>query len=667
MKKNYVYALMSAIALTGAVSLSSCSSSDDVVDVNPTFDGEAVKTQFTLSLPQNVVKTRQTYSIVQEGAVSDIDDFRGMSGIVLIPFSNATDRTTRLGGSITLGADKMEKPSVSNLENAIPNGTLLGNSNAVLYKDVTIPVGTAGFLFYGEATASVGGTGYTDGRLTATGLDGETSGILFTPTPILGWKTGEGVDPFTPNNPTMTKGEALATYVSSIAAASYDDGTTGTTEDVQYIWAKCANSANSGQTWYNAALGEMYTAFTSMKAGASSYVQAAVQDLYASIYKNTDKVSVAIRTAILDATYASDATTSGTLTFTDAISGYPADNNYMPEGAAALSWTDMSTTPSLNEPKVATAVGGSNFGHLAAGMNVVNMTNIVYPASLYYYTNSGLKASNTSRVTDYDETKPWTQDGDDNDILDTYKDGTSVTSTTRSVAVTKQIEYAVGRLDVKVNALSEAKYFDRKGEEVSKTYVPDPNTPETTAPAFQLTGVLIGGQKAVDYEFKPIGSTEYTIYDNVVNTENSASAVVPLTTATFAGPTYTMALQTDATTSIYVALEFKNNSNDFQGFDGVVKHGCKFYMIAKLDPTASTGINKPTGYTGGVFMQDYKTIAGFTFGAGTADTDGDGISDTPAGFANAYTTVPDLRTPQLELGLSVNLEWQEGVTFNVTF
>ena len=93
MKKNYVYALMSAVALVGAVSLSACSSSDDVVDVNPTFDGEAVKTQFTISLPfDNKAKTRQTSDIVQEGAqtstTTDLTKFRGISDIVLIPFSN---------------------------------------------------------------------------------------------------------------------------------------------------------------------------------------------------------------------------------------------------------------------------------------------------------------------------------------------------------------------------------------------------------------------------------------------------------------------------------------------------------------------------------------------------------------------------------------------------
>lgn len=657
MKKHFIYATLSAIALFGAVSFSACSSSEDVAeDINPTFDGEAVKTQFTISLPfNNNATTRQTSAVVQEGANTDITKFRGMQSIVLIPFQHVSNRTTRLGTNITLAASTLAKPTASNTENGIPAGKLLDNSNAVLYNDVTIPVGTSAFIFYGKAIESANQE-FAEGRLTAAGLDGETSGITFTPTPVLGWNTA--VSPVVPNNPVTTKGEAIAAYVTLIAAAKDNNGTPDDATD-DATWAGCADATTNGsKPWYNAALGQLYTDFTSMKAGASSYVQKAVQDLYTSIKNNTDKVSLAIKAAIETNTYVSDAT-SGILTFTDAITGYPADN-HMPEGAAALSWSDAT-------PKVATAVAGSNFGHSVpspgTAMNVVNMTNIVYPASLYYYMDSPIKTSNTSRAANYDGTTPWSQDGDDNDILDTYKSGTVVTSSTRSVAVTNPIDYAVGRLDVTVNAFGNAetdKYYDRKGIEV-----------EIPTGGFQLTGVLIGGQKAVDYQFAQIPSTnttlytgtEYTIYDQTIN----APAAVTRTAA--AGPNYTLALATAKDQEVYVALEFVNNSaNDFQGYDGVVKQGCKFYMIAKLDPktegTHATNVNNTVNQ---VFKQDFKTMAGFTFGKGSADANNDGVSDAPGGFANAYTTIPDLRTPQLELGLSVNLQWQPGITFSVTF
>lgn len=618
MKKMFKYASLGAIALVGAVSFSACSSSDEIVD-NPDYNpvDNTVKTQFTISLPENLSNTRQAGSTVQ--VAENLSSFRGMQDIVLIPYASATDRTKRLGDNITLAANSLIKPEANNSVNSIPAGNLLETSKAVLYKDVTVPLGTQGFLFYGKA---LGTDGYDNGWLTSTGLTGETADITFAPTPIQ-------------STPVMTKANAIAAYVSSIAAAADET-------DATITWAGCANSANATAAWYNVTLGEMYNAFTSMKAGASAYVQAAVQDLYSSIRLNTDKVSVAIKKAILNDTYAKDESSSGVLTFTEAISGYPGtDNNGIPDGAAALSW-DAAT------PKVATATASSTFGHPNLGTQ--DFVKIVYPASLYYYVNSALLTSNVSRKDDYTTTDAWAT------ITGKYTNGGSVTSSTKSIAIVNPIQYAVGRLDTKVNKLDATTYYDRKGETVT---IPDGG--------FKLTGVLIGGQRAVDYKFEPksVGD-EYAIFDKTINTESANQYV----TATQDGGTnYTLALETPSEQDVYVVLEFENsgtNAADFQGFDGVVKKGCKFYMVALLVPDADTDHVTGSANTGKkVFKQDYKTIVNFTIGAGTADTNGDGQSDTPSGFANAYTTIPDLRTPQLELGFSVDLSWKEGITFNV--
>lgn len=632
MRKNLKFVLMSATALL-SLGLASCSSNDEEAPVNPTYDGKAVKTQFSIALPGNVAKTRMSYATVQEAQT--IGSFRGMSDIVIIPFSNAKDRTARLGDNITLGENKMKTPTTTNPQNAVPNGQLLANSNAVLYTDVTVPIGTSGFLFYGKAA---GTDGYAEGALTAAGLDGEPSGISFTPVRIQ-------------ETLATDKGTAIATYVSSIAAAADGDA----------AWYKCANTANSAETWYSAALGDLYTSFTSLKPGASTYVQKAVQDLYTTLKNNHDVVSMAIKAAITASTYVSNVANDpvGTLTFTDAISGYPGTvNNSMPDGTASLTWS--TATPAVATANTSNAVLGSGATQ--------DMAKIVYPAALYYYVDSPLKTAAASREQFYDGTNNW------NTILGNY-DGTSVAPATRSVAITNPIQYAVGRLDVTVNGLiSGTTYYDRRGEAVT---VP--------TEGFQLTGVLIGGQKAVNYKFEQNdAATEYAIYDNAINTENGASAYVKAGTA--AGPNYTLALETKANQTVYVVLEFLNDgtgAKDFMGVDGVVKKGCKFYMIAQLksdadkpatasDPNSITG----TGNTQNkVFKQDYKTVANFTFGVGSKDlntgttTDGvpDGVADAPAGFANAYVTIPDLRTPQLELGFSVDLTWQAGITYDITF
>lgn len=604
------FAYVGAIALLSVLGFSACSSSDDAVTgegQNPQVPSETVKTQFSISLPSGMSGMRMAGSTVQEAGT--LASFRGMSDIVLIPYLHATNRTSRFGANITFTS--MIKPNEETVSNSIPAGNLLQGSTAVLYNDVTIPVGTSGFLFYGKATEKTGTNNYDNGALTAAGLTGEASGISFTPVQIQA----------TPN---IAKGEALAAYVTSIAQAS--DNTDP--NDVA-SWAGCADAGNSTKAWYSVGLGALYSNFITLKAGGSSYVQAAVQDLYTSLKNNTDKVSVAIKNAITS-TYAT-VDGEGKLTFSADISNYPQeDNNSMPEGAAAFTWTGNTAT-AVSTAQVST-------------LNLQSMSKIVYPASLYYFVDSDLKTSNASRKDDYTTSDTWST------ILGKYTSGSSVVATTRSVAITKQIQYAVGRLDVKVNKLALDKYYDRRGDEVT---IPDAG--------YTLTGVLIGGQKVVDYKFEPKGTDEFTIYDKTINTVG-ANAVVKKTQD--AGTNYTLALETAATDVVNIALEFINNGDDFMGVDGVVKKGCKFYMVAQLDPAIDTDGSK-TGKK--VFKQDFKTIANFTFGAGTADEDHDGDSDTPGGFGNAYTTIPDLRTPKLELGFSVDLKWEEGLTFDLTF
>ena len=104
---------------------------------------------------------------------------------------------------------------------------------------------------------------------------------------------------------------------------------------------------------------------------------------------------------------------------------------------------------------------------------------------------------------------------------------------------------------------------------------------------------------------------------------------------------------------VNVALEFVNNDQDFYGMNGIVPKGCKFYLVGALEinPTVSGATTtKPEGYTDNkVFKQDYVTIAKFQINS----------------LANAENTIPDLRNPKVELGLSVDLTWEDGVEFYV--
>ena len=113
---------------------------------------------------------------------------------------------------------------------------------------------------------------------------------------------------------------------------------------------------------------------------------------------------------------------------------------------------------------------------------------------------------------------------------------------------------------------------------------------------------------------------------------------------------------------VNIAVELTNNSDqDFWGYNGLITKGQTFYLIGQLDPTAksmadisdkpymSDSYRYPQNNIVRVFMQDYTTTANFT------------IND----LKKAYSTIPDLRVAKLELGLSVDLSWSTGITYDV--
>lgn len=125
------------------------------------------------------------------------------------------------------------------------------------------------------------------------------------------------------------------------------------------------------------------------------------------------------------------------------------------------------------------------------------------------------------------------------------------------------------------------------------------------------------------------------------------------------GSNYTLALETAANTAgvntdVHIAIELTNNTGaDFYGKGGqlIPKDG-KFYLTATLTAENATETGKK------VFKQDYYTKADLTIQAGT-------IGTNTVGLGAATNTIPDLRTPTLELGMSVDLHWLPGHTFSI--
>ena len=89
--KNKNLAYRAAVLLVGVITFSACSSDVEVVNVNPSFDGKSVKTQFAISIPAGGQSKTRVSQDVAQGQVTPV--FRGMSNIRLIPFSATNDVT----------------------------------------------------------------------------------------------------------------------------------------------------------------------------------------------------------------------------------------------------------------------------------------------------------------------------------------------------------------------------------------------------------------------------------------------------------------------------------------------------------------------------------------------------------------------------------------------
>ena len=663
MKKNFVFAMMSAIALTGAVCVSSCSSSEDVAE-EVKVTGETVKTQFAIGITSEAsAKTRMAEAVTQ---AQGTPVFRGMQDIILIPFDRvpAAD-SKRIGGYIVPGEGKIQGTEVT-VTNA--NHKLTGTANYVVYSDVEVPVGTSHFLFYGHAPAST----FEKGQLTTTAaygasgsfVDPQTS-LIFTPTSILSDKDNQVAGG-------NANGAALITLLNTVAAANADV-TIGTTTSNKK-WADVTASDNG-------LLNQLYTNFIAMTSGSSFNVHRALQDLYYSVNNlagTTDNpystIASAIQTAIKTGgnTVSTDAKT---LTFADNYKDYPEKELGIPEGAAKISWNGTAFVDAL---KGNTTAGGDHIGATTTAATVYST--YAYPADLWYWKSTAIHASNQIESTNFG-TKEW--EGTGGIIATDYAgDPTVVSGSTKSVALDGQINYAVGRLDLTINALPGTIYDSKLNVmDFSKPYqadasYPTPSTDDTGARnGFQgnitLTGVLVGYQHAVDWQFLPItgtGAKEYVIYDKTIN----SAATGALSTSVAVGKNYTLVLETPANQIVNIALQFKNEGADFYGKGGqLIPHGGTFYLTGSLDPTVTTNTDPSlgdvvSGSLNQVFKQDYFTEVYLTiYGGDPNDDNDDGLADNPEGLQNATNTIPDLRTTQMELCFSVNLTWNPGLRFDV--
>ena len=575
------YAYMGAIALVGAVGFTACSSDDDLTaPQNPTFDGESVKTQFAISIPYAGKGTRLTEDIVQG---QNTPTFRGMNNIRLIPLAS----TGAVSTTTAFTSDAIMLDGIAN------TGDL--KNNVKFYENVSVPVGTNRFLFYGEAKESEGATEATNGALVEN-VDFAKGNLLN------GACTTVNNVTFDLKEINKEQNNAIQTYLLGIL-----DGVVG------------AFGTPTGNELMLTALDNL----KSLKAGSSAAILAVMQDLYDMVKDGTNpSTEYSVTQEILKYFDVSD---QGVLSYKTGgsvpanVDNYPVYLN-IPNGAAQVECPNGSSTFSYKDEYAA------------------NYATYVHPAALYYYVESTVGADNDTHKTEWSGTtvQNWT------DFVGTtnYAD-TEVKSSTKSVVLKDPVQYAVAQLVYNVK-FADPTVTDSRGVGRDVTTGGQNN--------FELKGILIGGQKQVDYKFAQVETAPAkTIYDYSLNSGNTKVDVT--TTAT--DNLYSLVLQSEKRTTntsstnqktVNFALELVNHGEDFYGKDGeVIPSGGTFYLAGSM--TTDQG-NGDRNY---VFEQDYKTTANITISS----------------LKEAQYTIPDLRKTELELGLYVDLDWKAGLVFDV--
>ena len=371
-------------------------------------------------------------------------------------------------------------------------------------------------------------------------------------------------------------------------------------------------------------------------------------------------------------------------------------NFHVPNGAATLKFDINTTDPahpaytySYNQTLPTYAMDGHTGGSFT-------ITNYRYPAELCYFGNSPVRVTNDAHqtsdypdgVTEWDNDASWAA-GATGMGSAAWTSDSHVLSSTRSVAMQQNINYGTALLQTTVRYGASTLYDNNANiQKKRKGTIEENATITPAAGTFTLTGIMIGGVEETvgwNYVAKPRDGASPKYFNSFIYDNDLPSTAIPSTIGTKSQPNYTLVWDNWNAANVggkqnvvYIALEFVNNSGkDFWGMNNLIRNGATFYITGKLDPDEITvagktaeqiiadkslGISWPEKYalppydvSGNtikerrVFMQDFMTTADFVLG--------------PNSLQSALVAVPDLRSTQISLGLSVDLKWETGLNF----
>lgn len=720
MKKYLTYAFAGAIALAGASGFTACSS-DSLSDLsggntNPTYNAatNTVTTQFVLNVAANTNdnSTRQSATIVQKNA-----NFRGMQDAKLVglatgkantfiaPYNGEDTQTDWTTGS-NIKAKVYDLGTLYNPTAVNNTGDKNKEESSHRVVELTLPVTTDAMLVYGRAIPDDDVT--LNGKVTMPASYSKPENITFG---LVSRLEDSDIYTQTCNLAALLFNRVMLSEVAAHPKPANPTARNGYTQKADMSELKWREIGTLSQTEIDAlaplqqnlataykVIRDTYVNSTNVHAGSAAAVCNIIDDIYSiassvanatatnddelnaqrladviitrinyyfdrsatpTTFKNLGEVEtdgtpkhILVANNVAEATDFSAGGKYAKVSTAD-LQTYPRSFN-LPDGVSQLTFSDFTGSSITGGFEFKTL---DNSTSLLDKATALNPTKYTYPAELLYFDNSLL------RVTDKEVAAANYPNGYRVWDEDTWTDWTTgpVVSTTRSVAVKNNINYGVAMLQTNVTLDGDVtKFLDNHPttDNVSFTQADIKN--------FTLTGILIGGQyKNVGWNFirtnEASDNINYVVYDNKI-----ADGAIPTVS-----PNYTLLFDNYSTTNgnVRVALEFTNTSDkDIYGLGGMIPKGGVFYLAGVLNLGANTEtISWPTHYAippytnaGGtdelqkrIFIQDYVTSATFKIGENS--------------LKSAYTTIPDLRASQISLGLSVDLNWRQGLNFNVDF
>jgi hypothetical protein len=611
---------MLIIGMTSVI-LASCQKQDEVSEVT-----EPVKTyvlaDLALSLPASpAARTRMLSNVTQTNGI-----FRGIQKLSIIPF------TTQ--GKVT----STDMPSYYESSSVVSTGwTVVDNIHH--YQKLYLMHGVASFLTYGEAKAETGGKPINGSLIPKVSGQSQTEGIMPDRLAVTPANLTFELEKIYKESTTPAGATAIANYLTHIARAEGTIPNPETDGNITVSWKDAEDS------W----LQLLYLNFTNQSdqdanimPGSARNVKALVNTLYTRLSAmnyndgSIEKAIVAdILSRITNETYVTTVGEGNTLTVNSLVGcdKYPNDLD-LPDGAAAVRWDKDTTMLGSNEkgaflPQTVTT--------LDAPINTISR--FAYPPALYYYSNSRIKASNNDVEASAYTGKSWTQVMSDVTLYP--YDNAVVNGNTKAVAIKEPLQYGVAHLSATIASTASS--------------LPDADgTPIEVGSNFPVTGIIICGQRPVDFEFKvkmdngQPTSDELFMYDSYLKPPTDASPFYLKFGDPASGPFETLVLQTEDGKDVTIMLELENNSvKNFKGEDGYIYKGTKFYLTGqvKLNQGSDSGVadSEKEDVKKRVFTQDHTTK--MTMKVQT--------------LAHAYNVMPNILAGRLQIGVDIKLNWVE--------